>query len=52
MIISYPSEWNNHEVLLDIGDFALQEQPEDNLMVAFSQAIYRSQSNPWNCIIQ
>ena len=32
-------EWNNcftktnHEILLDLADFALQEQPEGNLMV-------------------
>ena len=29
---------NNPEILLDIADFALQEQPEDNLMVAISRA--------------
>ena len=27
---------NNQEMLLDHTDFALQEQAEDNLMVAFS----------------
>ena len=27
---------NNQEMLLDHADFALQEQAEDNLMVAFS----------------
>ena len=26
--------------MLDVADFALQEQPEDNLMVAISQAWY------------
>ena len=30
----------NHEILLDLADFALQEQPEDNLLVAISQAWY------------
>ena len=25
---------NNQEILLDLADFTLQEQPEDNLMVA------------------
>ena len=39
------SEWNNfiksnQEVLLDLADFALQEQSEDNLMVAISRAWY------------
>ena len=29
---------NNQEILLDLADFALQEQREDNLMVAFSRA--------------
>ena len=31
---------NNGEILLDLADFALQEQPEDYLMVAFSRAWY------------
>ena len=31
---------NNQEILLDLADFALQEQPEDNLMVAVSQVCY------------
>ena len=41
-LISNKREWNscfiknNQEMLLDHADFALQEQPEDNLMVAFS----------------
>ena len=50
---------NNQEILLDLTDFALQEQPEDNLMVAISRGGIMdhipwplSQSNPWNCIIQ
>ena len=30
----------NEEILLDLADFALQEQPEDNLMVALSWAWY------------
>ena len=45
-VISNNHEWNNcfiknnQEILLDWADFALQEQPEDNLMVAISQARY------------
>ena len=47
-MISNKGEWNNRfirnnqEMLLDIDlvDFALQEQPEDNLMVAISRAWY------------
>ena len=48
-------------MLLDLADFALQEQPEDNLMMAISSLGHGimahiteplSQSNPWNCIIQ
>ena len=41
-LISNKREWNNcfiknnQETLLDHADFALQEQPGDNLMVAFS----------------
>ena len=31
---------NNQDILLDLADFALQEQPEDNLMVAIPQAWY------------
>ena len=31
---------NNQEMLLDLTDFVLQEQPEDNLMVANSRAWY------------
>ena len=31
---------NNQEMLLDLADFALQEQPENNLMVAISRAWY------------
>ena len=30
----------NQEILLDLADFALQEQPEDNSMVAISRAWY------------
>ena len=43
-LISNKREWNNRfiknnqEILLDLADFALQEQPEDNLMVAISRA--------------
>ena len=43
---------NKQEILLDLADFALQEQP-DNLMVAiFHVPWLLSQLNPWNCIIQ
>ena len=41
-LISNKHEWsnrfikNNQEMLLDHADFALQEQAEDNLMVAIS----------------
>ena len=41
-LISNKREWNNcfiknnQEILLDHANFALQEQAEDNLMVAFS----------------
>ena len=44
--MSNKREWNNcfvknnQEILLDLADFALQEQPEDNLMVAISRACY------------
>ena len=31
---------NNQEILLDLADFALQEQPKDTLMVSISQAWY------------
>ena len=31
---------NNQEILLYLADFALQEQTEDNLMVAISQLWY------------
>ena len=40
--MSSKREWNNYfiknnrEMLLDLTDFALSEQPEDNLMVAIS----------------
>ena len=41
-LISNKGEWNNcfiknnQEILLYLADFALQEQAEDNLMLAFS----------------
>ena len=44
--ISNKHEWNNcffktkQEILLDLADFAFQEQPEDNLMVAISWVWY------------
>ena len=62
IIISYPTSASgiiNQEILLDLADFALQEQPEDNLMPLFhGRGIMAhipwllSQSNPWNYIIQ
>ena len=42
-VISNKREWNNcfsQEKSLDPADFALQEQSEDNLMVAISRAWY------------
>ena len=45
-LISNKCEWNNcfikdnEEMLLDLAVFALQEQPEDYLMVAISRAWY------------
>ena len=45
-LISNKREWNNffiksnQEILLDLADFALQEQTEDNLMVAIFRAWY------------
>ena len=38
------------ELFLDLADFALQEQPEGNLMLTISRAWYNG-SNPRNCII-
>ena len=46
IIISYPTSAsgiivllkNNQETLIDLVDFALKEQLEDNLMVSFSRA--------------
>ena len=44
-LISNKRKWNNcfikkqnQEILLDLTDFAMQEQSESNLMVAMSQA--------------
>ena len=65
-LISNKCEWNNclmknnQEILLDFADFALQEQPEENLIVAIFWAWYItahiprpiSQSNLWSCNIQ
>ena len=64
-LISNKREWdncfikNNQEIFLDLADFALQEQPEDNQWSLFlGHGIMAhipwplSQSNPWNCIIQ
>ena len=45
-LISNKREWNkcviknNQDILLDLADFALQEQPEDNFMVAVFRAWY------------
>ena len=45
-LISNKREWNNcfikddQEILLDLANSALQEQPEDNLMVGISRAWY------------
>ena len=45
-LISNKRDWNNcfiktyQEILLDLADFALQEQPEDNLTVAISRERY------------
>ena len=45
------TEWNtcviknNQGILLDLVDFALQEQPEDNLMVAIPRAWYNGSYN-------
>ena len=45
-LISNKCEWNNsfiknnQGILLDLAEFALQEQLEDNIMVAISQAWY------------
>ena len=45
-VISNNREWNNYfikntqELFLVLADFALQEQPEDNLMIAISWAWY------------
>ena len=45
-LISNSHEWNNcliennQEILLDLADSPLQEQSEDNLMVAISRAGY------------
>ena len=68
IIISYPTSVsgkivlllkNDHEILLDFADFALQEQQEDNLMVPISRAWYNGSYTmavkpikSLNCIIQ
>ena len=45
-LISNKRKWNNcfiknnQEIWLGVPDFALQEQPEDNLMVTISRAWY------------
>ena len=44
--MSNKREWNNsfiktnQEILLYLADFAFQEEPEDNVMVAISRALY------------
>ena len=51
-LISNKREWNNclikvsQELLLVLADFALQEQPEDNLRVAISRAWYNGYNYP------
>ena len=41
-LVSNEHEWNNcfiknnQEIFLDLADFAMEEQPEDNFMVAIS----------------
>ena len=51
IITTYPtshSEWNNNycfiknnqEILLDLANFALQEQPKDSLKVSINRAWY------------
>ena len=45
IIISYPTSVGYEKTkqkLLDLSDFALHEQPEDNLMVSISQAWHNS----------
>ena len=45
-LISNKREWkncfikNNQEMMLDLADFALQEQPEENLIIIFTRAWY------------
>ena len=45
-LISNKREWNNcfiknnQELLLDLADFSMKEQPEDNLTAAISRAWY------------
>ena len=39
-MIAKKHKHNNQEILLYLADFALQEQTEDNLMVAISQSWY------------
>ena len=66
-LISNKREWNdcfiknNQEILLDLTNFSVQEQPDGNLMVSISRPWsgimalipwLLSQSNPLNCIIQ
>ena len=60
MSFSYPTNARGIIVVVDLADFALQEQPEDNLVGSlFTRPgimahIPRplSQSIPWNCMIQ
>ena len=46
IIISYPTSvsgiifLNNQDILIDLADFAFQEQPEDNLVVAITLVWY------------
>ena len=38
--VGYDHLISNHEILLDLADFALQEQPGNNLVVAITPAWY------------
>ena len=49
LLISNKREWNNcfiknnQEILLDLADFALQKQPEDNFMATISRTWYKAE---------
>ena len=68
IIISYPTSASRiivllktiQEILLDLADFVLQKQPEDNLMVAIFRAwnngsyimVAKPIKSGWSCIAQ